>query len=152
MAASEAGQMSAPSLRATHSKRFSLLPWGRPQMLQACPPGPGCGKLSPSERRVGDERRPVRPILRAALHGRGHPVGSPVVSRGPRQLSRPLLDAVRPRRGGRPHYDLRLGAGICRVAGEADPAPSAAQHRIMAGRRDLYQGQGSLDLSLTGRG
>jgi hypothetical protein len=121
-------------------------------LLQACPPGPGCGKLSPSERRVGDERRPVRRIQRAALHGRGRPVGAPVVSRVPRQLSRPLLDAVRSRRGGRPHHNLPLGAGLRRVAGEAAPAPSAAQQRIMAGGRDLYQGQGRLDLSLSGCG
>ena len=40
-AASEAGQMAAPDLRAESSERFPLRPWGRPQMLQRFSVGRG---------------------------------------------------------------------------------------------------------------
>ncbi len=48
-------------------------------------------------------------VQRPALHGRGDPVGAAVVSGVPDQLPRPRLDAVGPRRRGRPLHPVPLG-------------------------------------------
>ena len=42
-----------------------------------------------------------------------------------------------------------MGAGLCRRAGTAGAASSAALHRVMAGGRDLHQGQGCVNLPVS---
>src|SRR5215217_1862053 len=48
-----------------------------------------------------------------------------------------------------PHDHFPLDPSLCGRAGEADPAASAADQRLMAGGRDLCEGQGPLDLPVS---
>src|SRR3954449_12736501 len=86
-----------------------------------------------------------------AVHGRGDPVGRALVPDVPDQLPRSRTDAARPWGRGGPHDPLPLDPSLCAGAGEADPAPSACVQRLVAGRRDIRQGEGPLDL-LVSRG
>src|SRR3954447_21714310 len=69
-----------------------------------------------------------------AVHGRGDPVGGPMVSDVPDQLSRSRADAPGPWRRGGPHDHLPLDPGLCARAGEADPAALAPEQWLVAGR------------------
>src|SRR3954447_9439561 len=88
----------------------------------------------------------------SAVHGRGDPVGRALVSDVPDQLPRSRTDAAGPRCRGGPHNPVPLDPSLCPEAGEADPTPSAGVQRLVAGRRDIRQGEGPLDLPVSSGG
>src|ERR671929_1434640 len=75
-----------------------------------------------------------------------------MVSDVPDQLPRSRADATGPRCRRGPYDPLPLDPGLCARAGEADPATSAYVQWLVAGRRDIRQGEGTLDVSLSGGG
>src|SRR4051794_40773852 len=86
---------------------------------------------------------------------RSHPHPSPtrrprpdayLVSDVPDQLPRSRADAAGPWGHGRPHNPLPLDPSLCAGAGEADPTAPADVQWLVAGRRDVRQGQGALDV------
>src|SRR3954452_3501622 len=89
-------------------------------------------------------------VQRPAVHGRGDPVGRALVSDVPDQLLRSRTDAAGPWGGGRPHNPLPLDPSLCAGAGEADPAAPTPEQRLVAGRWDIRQGEGALDLLVSG--
>src|SRR4051812_2853506 len=104
-------------------------------LLQICAAGPDWIDV-PS--RQGGWRRgwhdAQQGVQGPAVHGRGDPVGGPMVSDVPDQLSRSRADAPGPWRRGGPHDHLPLDPGLCARAGEADPAALAPEQRLVAGR------------------
>src|SRR3954469_18088415 len=86
-----------------------------------------------------------------AVHGRGDPVGRALVLDVPDQLPRSRTDAAGSWGGGGPHDHLPLDPSLCARAGEADPAAPACVQWLLAGRRDIRQGEGTLDLPLSRR-
>src|SRR3954452_16525215 len=103
-------------------------------LLQICAAGPDWIDV-PS--RQGGWRRgwhdAQQGVQGPAVHGRGDPVGGPMVSDVPDQLSRSRADAPGPWRRGGPHDHLPLDPGLCARAGEADPAALAPEQRLVAG-------------------
>ncbi len=87
-----------------------------------------------------------RRVQGSALHVRGDPVGTALVSGPSDQLSRPRGYAVGPRRHGRSHAPVPLDADLCRRVETPGLASSAAVHRVVAHGRDIHQGQWRLDL------
>ena len=100
------------------------------------------GKTAAGESSGGSE------LQGPAVHRRGDPLGSPLVPNVPDQLPRSRVHARRPRRHHRTHHDLPLNPGLCGRAGEADPSPPASEQWLVAGRRDVCEGDGPLDLPI----
>jgi hypothetical protein len=73
-------------------------------------------------------------------------VGRALVSDVPDQLPRSRADAAGPWGHGRPHNPLPLDPSLCAGAGEADPTAPADVQWLVAGRRDIRQGEGALDV------
>lgn len=73
-----------------------------------------------------------------------------MVSNVPPQLSRPRADAAGSRGGGGSHNDFPVDPGTCHRIGKANPAAFENEQRLVAGGRALFQGEGLVELSLSG--
>ena len=77
----------------------------------------------------------IAETILASVHVRAHPQAGHMDAS---DLIKALQNTLRG--GGRPHMD----PGLCGRAGEADPPAPAHEQRLVAGRRDLCEGQGPL--------
>jgi hypothetical protein len=91
-----------------------------------------------------------RAVQVPTIHCPGDPPGGASVSPNPHQLPRSRAYAAGSRRLGRSHHHFPvINQGPCRKTGEADPAASANEQRLVARARNLCEGQRPLDLSVS---